>query len=172
MYDGHHCFVRNEWTFYPGPIGVPPFSPNAPCNRSHFFFLGPALDSEIRCFHHTSLPPTVQLLSNILVSTEFPPSPRAQNHRSTSFVGKIWIDCDCDSTEFDRVARNENCGGNEKSENRIVDRFNPMDIRRDWKKEQGTSQNFFTGLFLSTRNSCQQRCGATTLRMGEKTPVK
>lgn len=93
---------------------MPPFSPNAPCNRSHFFFLGPALDSEIRCFHHTSLPPTVQLLSNILVSTEFPPSPRAQNHRSTSFVGKIWIDCDCDSTEFDRVARNENCGETKK----------------------------------------------------------
>lgn len=54
--------------FYPGPIGVPPFSPNAPCNRSHLFFLAPALDSEIRCFHHTSLPPTVQLLSDILVS--------------------------------------------------------------------------------------------------------
>lgn len=76
---------------------------------------------------------------------------------------------------FDRVR--SSCAkwklwGNEKSENRIVDRFNPMDIRRDWKKEQGTSQNFFTGLFLSTRNSCQQRCGATTLRMGEKTPVK
>lgn len=48
------------------------------------------------------------------VWTEFPPSPRAQNHRSTSFVGKIRIDCDCNSTEFHRVARNENYGKKKK----------------------------------------------------------
>lgn len=134
--------------FYPGPIGVPPFSPNAPCNRSHLFFLAPALDSEIRCFHHTSLPPTVQLLSDILVSepNSLPPLARkiiVRRHSSERY-GSIAIAIRPSSIEL----REMKIGmGKKKTKNRIVDRFNPMDTRtwgRDWKKEQGTSQNFFT----------------------------
>lgn len=90
-------FVTNGpfYPFHPGPTGVPPFSPNAPCNRSHLFFLGPALDSEIRCFHHTSLLPRYNFCP-----TSF------QDHSSGRY-GSIGTH---DSTihQF-YVARNENC---------------------------------------------------------------